>query len=231
MPKQLINIIGIIVCAGILMLALVVVALPIYFQSLATGAQTATVDQSNDLYQAQVDALRVEAERMAEIEASLEELGAQIPATNELDEVFELVARSADAANVQVMTITAGDNVEFVARTQPLAAGEEPSVPAPEEPASGSENGESTDEATNAADPNAVPAEETPAAEGEPSDGPQQVDFTINVSATRLSDAITFLDRLRDGPRLVSSIQSTVIPTGTGFDVSVTALTYVLPEA
>ncbi len=49
MPKQLINIIGIVVCIGILVLAIAAVALPIYLQSIATNSQTASVAQANNL--------------------------------------------------------------------------------------------------------------------------------------------------------------------------------------
>ncbi|WP_194395684.1 hypothetical protein [Microbacterium atlanticum] len=224
MPKQLINVIGIVVCVGILGLALALVAVPIFFQSLATGAQTAQVDQTNDVYQVQIDALRAEEERMGEIEASVAGLRTEIPLANELDDVFELVARAASDSNVQVQTITAGENAAFAVRTAPLAIGEEPEV-APADPATGDATGETSD-------PAATPAPETPptGTEGAPIDGRQQVDFTITVSAPLLQDAVAFLDRLRGGPRLLSAIDSTVTPTGTGFDVSVSALTFVLPE-
>jgi hypothetical protein len=228
MPKQLINLIGIVVCAGILGLAVAAVALPIYFQSLATGTQTAQVHQTNDVYQIQVDGLRAEEERMSEIEASVAQLRTQIPAANELDDVFELVARSASDANVQVQTITAGENAAFALRTEPLAIGEQPEVPAPAETTTDA-TGEATDPAATPAEP--APAEPAPApVEGAPLEGRQQVDFTITVTATQLQDAVGFLDRLRSGPRLLTAIDSTVIPTGTGYDVSVSALTYVLPE-
>lgn len=229
MPKQLINLIGIVVCAGILGLAVAVVALPIYFQSLATGAQTFQVDQANDVYQTQVDGLRAQEERMGEIEASVAELRTQIPTANELDDVFELVARSASEANVQVQTITAGENAAFAGRTEPLAIGEVPETPASAETTTDPTTGETTDPAALPAEP--TPAETAPApVEGAPLEGRQQVDFTITVTATQLQDAIGFLDRLRTGPRLLTAIDSTVIPTGTGYDVSVSALTYVLPE-
>ncbi|WP_251449444.1 hypothetical protein [Microbacterium sp. Marseille-Q6648] len=225
MPKQLINLIGIVVCAGILGLAVAVVALPIYFQSLATGTQTAEVDQTNDVYQIQVEGLRAQEERMGEIEASVSELRTQMPAANEFDDVFELVARSASDANVQVQTITAGENAAFAVRTAPLAIGEEPEAPAPAEQTADPAAGEATDPAEPAA-PEPLPAP----VEGAPLEGRQQVDFTITVTATQLQDAIGFLDRLRTGPRLLTAIDTTVVPTGTGYDVLVSALTYVLPE-
>lgn len=228
MPKQLINVIGIVVCVGILGLAIALGAVPIFFQSLATGAQTAQVDQTNDIYQVQIDGLRVEEERMGEIEASVADLRTQIPLANELDDVFELVARAASDSNVQVQTITAGENSAFAVRTAPLAIGEEPEA-APAAPSTDATTGDTPDPAAtpDAATPETAPA---PAPEGAPIEGRQQVDFTITVTASQLQDAVGFLDRLRSGPRLLSSIESAVLPTGTGFDVSVSALTFVLPE-
>lgn len=230
MPKQLINIIGIVVCIGILVLAIAAVALPIYLQSIATNSQTASVAQANNLYQIQVDSLRAEEERMPEIEASVASLRDQIPATNELDEVFELVADSAAASDVEVLTITAGENAAFTVRTAPLAAGEEP-APAAEESTTESSAEGATGEASNEPTEDSGEATTDPSSGGAvPADERQQVDFTITVSATQLGDAIEFLDLLRGGPRLLTPVQSTITPTGTGFDISVSALTYVLPE-
>ena len=228
MPKQLINVIGIVVCVGILGLAIALGAVPIFFQSLATGAQTAQVDQTNDIYQVQIDGLRAEEERMGEIEASVADLRTQIPLANELDDVFELVARAASDSNVQVQTITAGENAAFAVRAAPLAIGEEPEAA----PAEASADGTSRDTPDPAATPDtAIPETPAPVADGAPIEGRQQVDFTITVTASQLQDAVGFLDQLRTGPRLLSAIESTVIPTGTGYDVSVSALTFVLPES
>lgn len=227
MPKQLINVIGIVVCVGILGLAIALGAVPIFFQSLATGAQTAQVDQTNDIYQVQIDGLRAEEERMGEIEASVADLRTQIPLANELDDVFELVARAASDSNVQVQTITAGENAAFAVRAAPLAIGEEPEAA----PAEASTDGTTGDTPDPAATPDAaIPETPAPVADGAPIEGRQQVDFTITITASQLQDAVGFLDQLRTGPRLLSAIESTVIPTGTGYDVSVSALTFVLPE-
>jgi hypothetical protein len=224
MPKQLINVVGIVICVGILALAITLVAIPIFFQSLATNAQTAQVDQTNDVYQAQLEGLRADRERMAEIEASVTELRTQIPLDNELDEVFEIVARAASDANVQVQTVTAGENTAFETRTAPLGIGAV-AEPSPAEP---------QDDTIDAEDPDSTqPGEGSttgPMAEAAPSGGRQQVDFTIVVSAARLEDAVRFLEQLRSGPRLLSAVDSIVAPTGSGFDVSISALTYVRSE-
>ena len=47
---------------------------------------------TNELYQSQVDQLREEEERLGEIDASVAGLRAQMPATGQLDDVFEIVA-------------------------------------------------------------------------------------------------------------------------------------------
>lgn len=224
MPKQLINIVGLVVCLGILALAIALVAVPMYLQSLTTNAEASQVAQTNDIYQIQVDGLAAESERMDEIDESVASLRAEIPATNRLDDVFELIAQSAAATDVDLLTATAGLDTPFAVRTEALALGEVPEVTAPV-----------------AADPAADPAGENPAAEATPppasssapvaaSDGRVQVDFAITVTASDLNSVTGFLDALRSGPRLLSSIQSIVTPTGTGFDVTVSALTFVLPE-
>lgn len=231
MPKQLINIIGIVVCVGILSLAIAVVALPMYLQSVTTGAQTDQVAQTNEIYAVQVEGLRAEEERMPDIEASVTELRTQIPSSNELDDVFELVASAAASSNVAVQNITAGENLPFQLRTGPLALGEEADAPTPVTPTT-DDVAETTAENTSEESDSPSPTPTGPAAEGgvAAQDPRQQVDFTIAVKATAVADAIAFLDGLRGGPRLLSSIQSIIRPTGTGYDVSVSALTYVALE-
>ncbi|WP_137845548.1 hypothetical protein [Microbacterium sp. 2FI] len=215
MPKQLINIIGIVVCVGVIALAVSLVALPTFFQSLSTTEAAQQVDQTNAIYQARVDDLRAEAERMDEIEASVAALRAEIPATNKLDDVFELVAKAATAASVDVQSITAGATAAFVERVAASPVGEAPAPPAEEAAADGAD----TNDAGSSAETTT------------PRDGREQVDFTIAVNAEELSEVVAFLDQLRTGPRLLGNVESEVTPTGTGFAVSVSALTFVLPES
>jgi hypothetical protein len=51
------------------------------------------------------------------------------------------------------------------------------------------------------------------------------------VTATQFSDVIRFLDALRAGPRLFSTIDTVVNPNGPAFTVNLTGLTFVYPEA
>ncbi|NLP85915.1 hypothetical protein HF576_18955 [Microbacterium sp. CFH 90308] len=232
MPKQLINVIGIVVCLGVVILAVVLVAMPMFFQSLTTAGESVQVERTNDLYQAQVDTLDAESERMDEIAASVDALRAEIPAANRLDDVFELVAASAARSDVSVQTITAGEDAGFTVRTEPLALADA----AAEQPAAEQPDASETTADAAATDGSATPTPAPAAGEGavpappRQDTGRRQVDFTLDLVATDLNNVVRFLDALREGPRLLSPIETTVTPTGTGYDVSITALTFVLPE-
>ncbi|GAA1948821.1 hypothetical protein [Microbacterium deminutum] len=227
MPKQLINVLGVVVCVGILALAIALVAVPVFVQSIATGAQSAVVAHTNELYQSQVDSLQTENQRIDEVKASVAALRTEIPATNRLDDVFELVASAAAASGVSVESIAAGENAAFAARTEPLPIGDTSVAPAvPLSDGTKTTSGASTKGGGAASA--AQPSSDAPAAAG---DRREQVDFTISVVATELDSTVRFLDALRAGPRLLSPIQTTVTPTATGWDVTVAALTFVLPES
>lgn len=222
MPKQLVTAIGLIVALGVIALGVFLVALPLYFQAVGVGAQTATVENTNALYQAQVDSLTEQQERLDEINANVAELRSQIPDTGQLDDVFEVVARAAEASGISITTVTAGEQVAFVARTgvfeSDVATPAEPTEPTP----SPTEGG--TDSATGAT---AAPDVAPPAAAG----GRQQVDFAITATAADMGQATAFLDELRAGPRLLSSITATTTQSGEGtVGVQISALTYVDAE-
>lgn len=229
MPRSLINIIGIVVVIAVLALGIFLVALPIGFQALGVVGQTATVAGTNALYQTQIDGLRQEEERLDEIQASVAGLQSQITPANELDDIFELVANAATATGLSITGVTAGEAVGFVARTAPTTL-DEAAQPAPAAPA--------PDPATP--DPAATPATTdgatTPDASTDAGGGATaptgrtQVDFSITVTSPSMEQVVGFLDALRGGPRLLGPVETTVIPTGTGFDVTLSALTFVLPQ-
>lgn len=230
MPRSLINIIGVVVVIAVLALGILLVALPIGFQALGVVGQTATVANTNALYQTQIDALRQEEERLDEIQASVVDLQSQITPANELDDVFELVANSAAATGVSITGITAGDATAFVARTSPSTL-DEAAQPAPEAPAPAPTSDPAATPAPT--DPTTAPDASASGAAGGAASVPAgrtQVDFSVNVTASSLEQVIGFLDALRGGPRLLGQVQTTVNPTGTGFDVTLSALTFVLPE-
>jgi hypothetical protein len=211
MSKSLINLLGAVACVGLLILGVVLLVVPQVSQAQAVQAQTATVDQTNDIYQIQVDALREAEQRFDEIQASVADLRGEIPATNRLDDVFELIAEAATTADSTVVSITAGGAAPYVERTRPSPADESSEASAPTD---GTDSGEGGSE----------PAPGL-------ANGGTQVDFVVSVSAPQFSDVVRFLDALRAGPRLFSTIETVVNPSGTGFTVNLTGLTFVYPEA
>ena len=218
MSRALINILGVVATLGVLALGIVLVAMPLAFQALGVAGQTAGVVTTNATYQAQIDGLREEEEHLDETQASVASLQTQITPAGELDDVFEVIAKAAEATGVTITSVTAGDPVPFTERTSASAIGEvvEAPIEAPAADATTTDTTATTDAAA-------------PVAPASTSTGRTQVDFTIAVTAGDLDQVVALLDALRSGPRLLGQIQTTVTPTGTGFDVSLAALAFVLP--
>lgn len=220
MPKQFINVLGILICIAVIAAGFFLVALPLVLQAVTVQATTTQTVATNDTYQLQVDSLHEQEARSEEIAQSVGGLRAQIPANPGLDDVFEIVANAAASAGVTVASITAGEQSVFVERTSPTAVGEETEA-APTE---------TTDGSTATPAPTATPAAETggPATDGTSElTGRTQVDFAISVTSDSVDKITAFLDALRSGPRLLSNITSTVNRDGSVFSVQVSALTYV----
>lgn len=221
MPKHVVTAIGLIVSLGVIALGVSLVALPLYFQSLGVAGQTATVTQTNAIYQAQVDGLRAEEENLDEINAQVESLRVQIPETGELDDVFEIVGNAAVEAGVTLTNVTAGEQVVFAVRTGP--EDDAAAAPAPDAGAEGEDTADAGD--ATAGGTTAEPTAPTPATEGR-----QQVDFTIAATAPDMAAATAFLDALRSGPRLLNLVQVITLPGEGDVSVQITALTYIDAE-
>lgn len=223
MPKHLVTAIGLVVSLGVIAMGVSLVALPVYLQAVGVGAQTTTVANTNAAYQAQVDSLHAQQENLDAINANVAQLRSQIPATGQLDDVFEVVARAAEASGISITAVTAGEQVAFAARAGVTEGDGTATAPAPEPtpvPTTGA-----ADSITGA--PTVAP---DAAAEGATS-GRQQVDFAISATAADMEQATVFLDALRDGPRLLSSITATTNQSGEGsFDMQISALTYLDAE-
>lgn len=219
MQKGIITVIGLVVSVGIVVLALVLGALPVYLQSVAVDVQTASVANTNAVYQAQVDNLRAEQENLDTINASVAGLRAQIPASAQLDDVFEVIGRAAEEADVDIVSISAGQQVAF---TPHAGVVDETAPPADSstDATGGAMDGTGADDGTGTGDA------QTPA----PASGRQQVDFAIQVTAPDMDHVTDFLDQLRAGPRLLSSISATTVTGDEGLTVQVSALTYVDSE-
>ncbi|MHC3000388.1 hypothetical protein [Microbacterium sp. HJ5] len=200
MPKQLITLLGLIISVGVVALGFFVVALPTLLQSQSVDAQTTSVAADNAVYQAQVDSLSEAAERQSEIDASVAALRGQIPATNQFDDVFEVIGRAATVANVSIVSAAAGEVTPFMPRTAEVAA----------------------------ADPDETTAAEA-AEESVAVDGRAQAAFAIDVSAPDMASATRFLDELGEGPRLLSTITVSAAGAGV-VDLQIQALTYIDSE-
>jgi len=231
MPKQLITVIGLIVSLGVVALGVFLVAAPLYLQSIATDQQTASVANTNAIYQAQVDALLAESERQGEIDASVATLRSQIPALPQLDGVFEVVGRAAEATGASIQEITAGVTVPFEPRTSAdVTTGATPSLSSEPEGETGAPGDASTDDATEQTDSMTSETGGT-GSEDASSTGREQIDFTIRVAASDMNQAMAFLDALRAGPRLLNSVKAItgMEPSGT-VTLRISALTYVDAE-
>jgi len=213
MPKHLVTALGLIVSLGVVALGVALVALPLYLQSVGVATETATVENTNAIYEAQIATLSEEEENLDAINADVTSLRGQIPAVGQFDDVFEVVGRAAAASGMTLSTVTVGDQVVFAARTgnednESAAPAVEPS-PAASEP--------SSDSAAPDAEPDTAPAT-----------GRTQVDFVIQGLASDMAQVTAFLDALRSGPRLLNSIESSTTQGTDGvIAVQVTALTYV----
>ena len=145
---------------------------------------------TNALYQSQVESLREQEEDLDAINAEVAALRAQIPATGQLDDVFEVIGRAAESSGASILSITAGEHAAFVVRT-------------------GVEDGDAGTPASEVSPaPDATASPETGATDVAPAPdvaapGRQQVEFAITVTAPTMEQATAFLDALRAGPRLL----------------------------
>ena len=172
MSKHLVTAIGLVLSLGVIALGVFLVAMPLYFQAVSVIGETAAVAQTNAIYQAQVDSLREQEENLDQINASVAGLRSQIPATGQLDDVFEVVGRAAEASGVAITAVTAGEQVAFTTRTSAAEGDAAAVAPAPTpEPTP-------TDAATDvSATPPTAPSGSVGAT------GRQQVDFEIRATA------------------------------------------------
>lgn len=228
MPKHLVTALGVVLSLGVVALGVFLVALPFYLQAINVIGQTATVAQTNESYRTQVDSLRAQEQNLDQINASVAALRSQITATSQLDDVFEVVGRAAAASGVTLTGVTAGDRVAYVTRTSATEA--EPIAPAPVPAPEPTPTLETTPAAGASGD-----SVETPVTPSGSLDvgatGRQQVDFEIRASAVDMAQATAFLDALRSGPRLLSSVTASATQSGSGsVDIQISALTYVDSE-
>lgn len=200
MTKQLISIIGGVICGAILLLAIVFGVAPQVSAAFSTFGQAAQVDQTNAAYQAEITHLQTEKQNLDETKLNVAKLHVQIPATAKLNNAFEVISKAATAAHATVTSITAGDPAVYVAKEAPTQAGLP--TPAP------------------------TPARTAAPKPGSPEAGRTQYPVAIVVVVKDAGAAAEFLDGLRAGPRLLANITSTAVQQPAGIQLQVAAMAF-----
>ncbi|MCT9821616.1 hypothetical protein N3K63_15120 [Microbacterium sp. W1N] len=201
--KQLINLLGILVVVGILIAGIALIAVPMVGQAQTTASQTATVEQTNAVYEAQIAQLTAAQADQAQLDADTAALRAEIPASTQFDDVFEIAINAAVTHQLTIQSVTMAEPAPWVPRTSVADDGTAapaepaPATDAPAEDAAGEGTADAAGDAgTGAAAPAADPAS-TPR---------QQAVATITVPAPDFEAATAFVDSLQDGLRLLNPV-------------------------
>lgn len=226
-PRQMINLIGVVLVVGILVAGIALIALPPYGSAQAIAADTRSVAQTNELYQVRVTALSEAAEHVDELNADVAQLRLEIPAASHLDDVVQIAV---DAAAETGSTIEGFEATELEAWTARTGIGEDGEQAAPTDaPAADTPDPAATEGEASTPDATAGSADAATTATGatDAADSPQrQIPVTIRVAVTSPESAAAFLDALGRGPRLLLPIDGTL----EGPTLTVTALALVRTE-
>ena len=216
MPKQFINVVGVIVVAAVLAAGILLIGMPVYFQSVATSAQTRLLSQNNDTYETQVDLLNEEDGRLEEINAEVAVLRTQVPSTAQTEDIFKIVADAAATAGVTVLAVNALEPVPWFIRTTP------------EEDADDGDPGVDTDLTEQTSEGATGSRGDRGAATGESSQ--LQVPVSISVALDDPTQAAAFLEALGMGPRLLAVTETTMESVQNGYHLGVESLAFVRTE-
>ena len=229
MPRQMINLIAIVLTAGLLFAGTMLVVLPVYGSARTTETSARDVAQTNDVYQLQVDRLAEAEARIDEIAADVAALRLGIPASSRLDDVMQIVVEAAEATGATIEGFAAVEPEAWTPRTG-LGGDDAGSAPTddtataapPTTDEAGSPAPTASPPAAGEAEGQTPPADETDAAAS-----PQrQIPVTITVAVPSAEAAAAFLDALGRGPRLLLPIDGTLDET----TLTVTALAFVRTE-
>ncbi len=205
--RRLINLAGTLLVVIALVAGTMLTALPIYFEARALNAQEQDVAGSNQLLQAQIDALRVQEAELPQLERELTDLQDQLPSIPQLDDVTQLVVKAAGKAGARIESVEFGERVPFTPRDAAVVNGQLPQTATGVTPSATPEKAptdanvadtDSGDGPTTDADTASAPAPATPANSNQ-----LQFPVTITVSIADQQSANRFLDGLRVGPRLL----------------------------
>lgn len=250
MTKQLITLIGAVVSIAIVALAIVFGVLPLAGQSFTALGSTSQVAATNVAYQSQIEELQKQKQRKNEIDASVEALRGQIPASPELDQVFDIVARSAQESGATLTSATRGDLVAFAPRQAPVPAGpgaaaQQQARSAPQaqptpQPSAGSGSIDDAKKVAAQADVNADQTSKAGAgttvqsgagalgssANGAAAAAREQIPIAVVARVPDAASAQAFLDGLRGSARLLAVDKATLAPGSGGLDLHVDLLAF-----
>ncbi|MDQ2698910.1 MAG: hypothetical protein M3Y46_08970 [Actinomycetota bacterium] len=226
-PRQMINLIGIVLVVGILVAGIALIALPPYGSAQAIDTDTRSVAQTNGLYEIRVTSLSVDAERIDEITADVTQLRLEIPASSHLDDVVQIAVDAAVETGVTIEGFEAAAPEAWAPRT---GLGEDGQQAAPTDaPETTSDAGTTEGDApapeatADGTDPATTPPVEGTDAAASPQ---RQIPVTIRVAVPSAEAAAAFMDALGRGPRLLLPIDGTL----DGPTLTVTALALVRTE-
>ena len=226
-PRQMINLVGVVVVVALLVAGLTMIVLPMYSSARSIDADTANVAQTNQLYDVRVSRLTAAQAEIETLTGDVTALRRQIAASSQLDDVMQIVVDSAKATGATIESVSAADAEPWAPRTGLEGEGDTgaPVDAAPAEGEAAPAEGEGT-ETTETTDAAADAGTEAPA-EAEPAASPQQqIPVTITVEVPDARAAAAFIDALSRGPRLLATIDGT-LEEGT---LTVTALALVRTE-
>lgn len=234
MTKQLITLIGALISAAVIVVAVLVGVVPLIGGVVSADGQREQVAATNAGFEKQIASLTTQKANLADIQGAVTQLRGQIPEQQLLNQVFERISRAATDAGVTVTDASRGDLETFVARTgsKDAAAATAAPTPAPTPtPTTGTPidavkgtagqanaNAAATDAASGATPATGAPA---PAASTR-----QQVQLSIRISAPDIASTFAFLDGLRAGPRAIAIDTATTTESGGAFEMQITAIAF-----
>ncbi|MBD7958083.1 hypothetical protein H9651_10570 [Microbacterium sp. Sa4CUA7] len=219
-PKQIVNLLGAVFVAGVVVAGVTLGALPLYGNAQANDESTRSVAQTNDIYDIQLQQLTADAVRIAEIDANVAALRAEIPARPQLDDLHEIVVGAAADVGARIVSVVAVEPVPWTARPS-LGEQTAPAAPAVVDVNASDEEEAETDDAAAEPAPPPVPDAVSPQ---------QQVRVTISVEVADTQQAAAFVDALGRGPRLIGVESAVVAGENNELTLTVTVQTFIRTE-
>lgn len=234
LPKEIINVLGIVVTVAIVVVGVVLIALPLFSAALSQASAVAQAATGNATSQSQIDRLKAATQDLPATTSHVAQLRTQVPVANDFDDVFQVVNAAAGAAHATLTSVQPLASVTYTTRTATVAAaaatatnGSSAPAPAPSPSPSAPSSSASTGTGPSAG------ASTTHAGGAR-----QQVPVTVTVTVPDAKSAAVFLDALSHGPRIVTVSHTTLTSSGstsgagskTTFTLTVNALTYTSSE-